>query len=263
MASTARERFTAWIARDEPAACLSRFRCAFALIWLCYDLCDLLWSGTAFCADWLGTLQHGAPHGLVALQLGLVACELGLLLGRAIVPCALGAVSLRAVEAFGYFGLNDFFYFVATCSYLVFCAPEPAAEPGGAPRVPAWVRAALVFQTGWIYVATATLKLNPAFLSGGHFLVRHAYLAQAHWPYPSALLPLLRSLPFNRALSWLAVGGEMTLGLLLLLRRGRPLAIALALGIHGFAALAVNVWFFGASMIAQVVLLFPQRAQPR
>ena len=32
-----------------------------------------------------------------------------------------------------------------------------------------------------------------------------------------------------------------------------------AIGIHQFAALMLNVWVFGASMVAQVALLFPTR----
>jgi hypothetical protein len=36
-------------------------------------------------------------------------------------------------------------------------------------------------------------------------------------------------------------------------------AIVLAVGLHAFAALATNVWFFGASMVAQVALVFPPR----
>ena len=39
--------------------------------------------------------------------------------------------------------------------------------------------------------------------------------------------------------------------------RRRP-TVALALGVHGFAALFFNVWFFGASMIAHAVWLVPK-----
>lgn len=265
MYSSALDRLRSWLGRDEPAESLSRFRRAFALIWLAYDALDLLWSGTAFCANWLDALAHGPPRGLVACQVGLVVSEIALSCGFAIPLAALAATVLRSVEAFEYFGLNDFFYYLVTASYLVFSAPQ-GQRP--AQRVPAWVREALVFQTGSIYVATAVMKMNPAFLSGGHFLVRHGYLLQAHWPFPAFLRPALESLAVNRALSYMTVGSELLLGVLLLLRRGRPLAIALVLSIHVFAALFVNVWFFGASMIAQVMLLFPRRAgseqsQPR
>jgi uncharacterized membrane protein YphA (DoxX/SURF4 family) len=261
MLSTAREALRAWVARDEPALRLSRFRQAFALIWLSYDVLDLSFSGTAFCADWLGALTLGPPRGLMVVQAGLAACELALLLGFAIPLAALGAVALRAYQAFTYFQLNDFFYYTVIATFLVFSAPE--GERGAPARVPSWVRETLVWQTGWIYVATALLKMNPAFLSGGHFLVRHGYLVQAGWPYPAFLRPWLESLAVNQALSVLTVLAELGLGLLLLLGRGRRLAIALVLGIHVFAALAVNVWFFGASMIAQVVLLFPSAPGPR
>jgi hypothetical protein len=37
-------------------------------------------------------------------------------------------------------------------------------------------------------------------------------------------------------------------------------AAALAAAIHGYAAVALNVWFFGASMIAQVALVTRARA---
>ena len=163
---------------------------------------------------------------------------------------------LRTIEAFGFFRLNDFLYYIVTAALLVFARPTPVE--GGPARAPAWVRDALCAQAGWIYVATAVLKMNPAFLSGGHFLVRHGYLSEIlHWPYPALLRPWLLSLPFNAALARLTVASELTLRVLLLSRRGRRLAIFLALGIHGFAALAVNVFFFGASMLAQVWLLFP------
>jgi hypothetical protein len=257
MSSTVHERLTGWLGRSEPAQDLARFRRAFAAIWLAYDALDLFWSGTAFCANWLGALVNGPQTGMVVCQVGLVLAQLALLCDFAIPLAAIAAVALRSYEAFEYFGLNDFFYYLVTSSYLIFSAPEGERD---AQRVPAWVRDALVFQTGWIYVATAVMKMNPAFLSGGHFLVRHEYMLLSHWPFPGFLRPALESLAVNRALSYLTVGGELALGLLLIARRGRPLALVLVLGIHVFAALFVNVWFFSASMIAQVGLLFPRRA---
>jgi hypothetical protein len=102
--------------------------------------------------------------------------------------------------------------------------------------------------------------LNPSFLSGEHFFVRHGYMITVlHWPYPKFVQPWLLSLRVDAALAILTVSGEALLGMLLIVRRGRSVACALALAIHGFAALGMNVFFFGASLIAQVWLLFPVR----
>ena len=271
MFSTVRDAWSAWLQREIDAAPLIGFRRAFAAVWLVYDVFDLSLSGTSLCAYWPSTMIEGAPLGLRIMQLGLIGCELSLLVGRWVPIAALASCGLRAAEQWQYFVLNDFLYYCVTAAWLVFSAPrvslhdsaDEAARARVEPRVPGWLQDGLSLQTGWIYLASATLKLNPAFISGEHFWVRHAYQLQvAHWPYPVFLRPWLLSLPVNAGLAWLTVLSEASLGALLWLRRGRPIALALALGIHVFAALAMNVFFFGASLIAQVWWLFP-RAKAR
>jgi hypothetical protein len=249
--------WSAWLRRDSDARALTRFRRVFAAIWLVYDACDLAFSGTATCASWLLTALNGAPLGLQLNQLGLIACQLCLIAGFRVSTLAFAACGLRLFEYWQYFRVNDFLYYAVTVAWLAFA--EPVADPTGRLRVPAWVQRGLLVQTGWIYLASATLKLNPAFLSGEHFFVRHGYLSSiVHWPYPAFVEPWLLSLRVNASLAWLTVCSEAALGALLILRRGRFIALALALGIHGFAALGMNVFFFGASLLAQVTLLFPR-----
>jgi hypothetical protein len=264
MPSTVREAWSAWLQREIDAAPLIGFQRAFAAVWLAYDVFDLSLSGTSLCAQWPSTLIEGAPLGLQLMQVGLIVCELSLLAGRWVPVAALASCGLRAAEQWQYFVLNDFLYYCVTVAWLAFSSARLAAhesEHGLVEQryVPQWVRDGLLLQTGWIYLASATLKLNPAFISGEHFWVRHAYqLHVAHWPYPAFLRPWLLSMPVNAGLAWLTVISEASLGVLLWLRRGRPVALALALGIHVFAGLAMNVFFFGASLIAQVWLLFPR-----
>jgi hypothetical protein len=252
--------WSAWLERDVDARPLDSFRRAFAGIWLLYDGFDLALSGTSLCAHWPSTVIEGAPLGLQLIQLGLVLSQSALFAGRWIPAVAVAACALRLLEQFLYFGLNDFLYYSVTVAWLAFAAPHAGRDDEKHRRcVPAWVRDGLLIQTGWIYLASALLKMNPAFISCEHFWVRHAYQATVlHWPYPGFLRVWLSSLRVNAALAWVTVISEAALGALLWLRRGRPLALALALGIHLFAALAVNVFFFGASLLAQVWLLFPR-----
>jgi hypothetical protein len=252
-------RFSAWLQREVDARPLTLFRRVFAAIWLVYDACDLAFSGTALCASWLLTALNGAPLGLQLNQVALIACELCLVAGFRVSEMALAACALRMFEYWQYFRVNDFLYYAVTVAWLVFAVPVRDGQ--GRARMPAWVQRGLLVQTGWIYLASALLKLNPAFVSGEHFFVRHGYqLTVMHWPYPAWLEPWLLSLRVNAALAWLTVCSEATLGLLLMLRRGRYLALGLAIGIHGFAAIDMNVFFFGASLLAQVALLFPMSA---
>ena len=260
--------FASKLQRDVSARPVVTFRRVFAAVWLVYDVCDLWLSGTALCAWWATTTLQGAPQGLQLLQLGLIGTQLLWLRGRFVIPAGIAAIALRSAEQVMYFGLNDFLYYIITAAWLTFAAayeftPSAAtqvADGGQSPRLPEWLHDGLVIQTGFIYVASAVMKMNPAFLSGEHFWVRHAYMATVlNWPYPAFLEGWLLSPRIDQALAWLTVGSEAALGVLLCLRRARPLALVLAFGIHVFAALAVNVIFFGASLLAQVWLLFPPR----
>jgi hypothetical protein len=261
MRSIVPEFVSTWLAREIDAAPLDAFRRAFALVWIAYDSFDLWLSGTAVCAWWATTTVQGAPLGLQLLQVGLIVCQCVLWMGRYTAVMAAAACCLRVTEQLVYFGLNDFLYYIVTAAWLAVAAGFTTRSAQGR-VVPAWLRDGMVVQAGWIYFASALMKMNPVFLSGDHFWVRHAYQTMVvHWPYPEFMRPWLLSLPVNAGLARLTVAAEASLGVLLCLRRGRPLALALALGIHVFAAIAMNVFFFGASLIAQVWLLFP-REQP-
>jgi hypothetical protein len=233
----------AWVEAEAGHDRVARFRRAFAIVWLVYDLTDLLLGGTAHVLN----LPVGDRPALLTLcQVGLVGVQAGMALGRPSAPLfALLAAVLRGFELSVY-PFNDFYYHLVICLWL--------AVPGN----PRWRHDLLLVQTGWIYAATGLLKLNTDWLSGGHLFVRAGYLWEAAgWPHPQAFEACSRSLACTGALAKGAVAAELVLAGLLLARRGRRLAIALALGIHLFAAVTLNVWFFGASMVAQVALLFP------
>jgi hypothetical protein len=247
MPSTAAERFSAWTRAEIPGEGVRRFRVAFASIWLAYDALDLALGGTAS-TYWIA--GRSAP-GLAEVQLGLVASELGLLWGRGARAFALAAFALRALEAWRFFRLNDFLYFSATALILSQCR---LGRKGA--RELAWPRDVLLWQAAWIYFATALLKTSSAWLSGGHLFVRQQYMAAAYgWPYPAFYRAWFSTLGGNAALAWLGLAGEFSLAALLVLRAPKRLVVAVAIALHGFAAVALNVWFFGASMIAQLALL--------
>lgn len=259
MPSTVLDRTRRWFDHEIDAPGLLWFRSVFGLVWLTYDLCDLLCAGTAICSYWPSSV-FGAPYSLQLLQLGLIACEVAMIRGSYAVGAPLLAAALRAVEAYWFLWLNDFYYFIVVALLLSQVPPGAAwKKRPAAARLPGWVRDALRWQTAWIYLATGTLKLNTAWLSGGHLQVRQAYLAEVvGWPYPRALVPWLTHLPVNAGLAWAAAVSELTLGVLVAMGRPAPVILALAAGIHAYGALGTNVWFFGASMVAQVALLLPR-----
>lgn len=232
-----------WSSRLENARDLLGFRRTFAFLCLAYDTCDLLFHGTASA---LWTFPPEWTARLPALQIGLIIFEALLCLDVFPMATALACAVLRGIEAWYFFPLNDFFYITVVMLIL-------SQSTRTAARTPVWVRDALVAQAAWIYFATALLKLNPEWLSGGHLYVRFAYLrAVFEWPYP-AFFSALASTPAKVA--WLAYGGaalEFALAAMLTLRARKRYALGAALLLHGFAALTTNVWFFGAAMVAQV-----------
>jgi hypothetical protein len=234
-----------WVEAEAPHERVPRFRRAFALIWLTYDLLDLILGGTAATLDL--PVGHRPPL-LTFCQLGLIGVQLGMALGRPTAPLfAVMAALLRAFEL-TIFPFNDFYYYIVISLLL--------AVPGN----PRWRHDVLLVQTAWIYAATALLKVNADWLSGGHLFVRAGYLWNAGgWPHIGVFRACSESLACTGALAKGAIAGELLLAALLLVRRGRPLAIATAVAIHLFAALMLDVWFFGASMVAQVALLLPTR----
>ena len=166
----------------------------------------------------------------------------------------------RAAEAY-FYPLNDFFFFIAIVLILSLSDCDSKHRNKSAP---AWQREVLVLQLAWIYFATAVMKLGPSFISGGDLYVRQNYLASfLNWPYPTWYRSFVATLFGNSILSWTAITLELTLSAVLFAwvfdfgrrRTFRLFAVLLVVAIHGFAALTTNVFFFGANMIAAVVLL--------
>ena len=231
-----------WTAAGAPDDSVLRFRRIFGLVWLTYDVLDLALGGTD---GSLHVLTDGRTPALMAIQAGLILAESGMVMGRPSSGHLFAGLSavLRGF-ALAFFPVNDFFYFTVVAVLL--------AVPGN----PRWRRDVLLAQTAWIYGATAVLKLTDVWLSGGHLFVRFGYLWDGlGWPHLASLRACTESLRCLSVVAWGAVLAELALATLLITRRAPRLAIALAVGIHLFAALALNVWFFGASMIAQVACL--------
>jgi hypothetical protein len=230
-----------WTVAEDKDSSLPRFRFWFAFVWITYDFFDLISHGTA---DILWTTS-ASDGPLRALQAALIVGQLCILLGISAPLACVVCFFLRLAEAQFYFGLNDYYYYCVMILPLTFA---------GEKRL--WTRKLLLLQIAWIYFATATLKLNQDWLSGGHLYVRQNYLAAIQgWPYPAWYRALFLSLSGCRWLAVLGVAAEFVLAGMVLSRRFPRACTALAVSVHLFAALALNVWFFGASMALGVALL--------
>jgi Vitamin K-dependent gamma-carboxylase len=185
----------------------------------------------------------------------LIACGVQLVRDRRPFAYGLLAVSARFVETYQY-GLNDFYYYMVMMLLMAHGDGGPF-EKG---KRPLWVRHALLAQLAWVYFATAVLKLNADWIGGGQLFARTAYLVRGFdWPYPSLVRHAMESLHFCAILAYIAVIGELLLALVLSARRPYWLGVVLAVGIHGFAMVITNVWFFSVSNIVAVTLLLPRR----
>jgi hypothetical protein len=136
---------------------------------------------------------------------------------------------------------------------------------------PSWPRDVLVLQTAWIYLCSAIFKMNPSFLSGGDLFARQNYLAEVlPLPFPGLYRNWIQDLSHDAVLAWTGIVLEMILAAVLFFwwycpKRRRPLrkiAIGLALAIHGYAALALNVFFFSASIVAQIIFMTLEEPSP-
>ncbi len=260
MTSLAVKRFGGWVDTRCPRASLTYFRRAFATVWLVYDVLDIYFHGTE---TYLWSV--GAPNlhtQVLSTQIVLVFCEAILLIGWESKYFFLLAFAARAYEGH-LFAINDFLYYSVVALLLSQCDTENLGRERN-PKAMAWPRDALILQTAWIYLSSAFLKLNPAFLSGGDLFVRQNYMATAlKWHYPSFYRQWISTLAGNAVMAWMAVVVESALAFLLLAwvfapeRRKiiRPLCVSLVLGVHLLGALALNVYFFGASLIVQVFFL--------
>ncbi len=210
-------------------------------------------------------LRVPISHQLVSgLQIILILCEIGLLLGWR--PRMMAFVAFLARGYFSYlFPFNDYLYFTVVALLLSVSECEEARKGESLPnQVLAWPRDVLVLQTAWIYFAAALFKLGPNFISGGDLYVRQNYAAEVlPLPFPEFYRSFISTLSGNAILAWSGIFVEASIAMVLVAwwwfpeyrRKLRFAAIAIAIGIHGYAALFLNVFFFGASMLAQVVLL--------
>jgi len=249
--SSVAETYRRWCCQTEAGLALFQFRFAFAAIWLCYDLADLVFRGTASIL-WVFPAK---AWPLAGLQLLLIATQSLVLIGvKPRLACLLCFV-LRLTEAEFFYSLNDFYYYAIV---MLILSQVSIAGPNSPTR--SWPRHILIAQLAWIYFATALLKLNPEWLSGGHLFVRQSYLDFVqHWPYPALYRTCCINLRAGALLARAGVTGELLMVFLLATRRWPRCTILLAISLHLFAALALNVWFFGASMVAQVAfLLWPR-----
>lgn len=242
------ESFRRWASAEMDGRPVRLFTRFFTAVWLAYDILDVALGGTA--ATRWSFPDPGWSRGLLAIQLGLIVSESALLAGFPARGALLAAAILRASEALFFFPLNDFYY-AALTAFLLLPFRHQARDW-------AWPRDLLLWQAAWMYFCTALWKLNPVWLSGGHLFVRHGYLAAAlHWPYPVFYARFVSTLGGNAVLAGLAVLGEFILAVLLARRGPRRWIVVLAAAVHGYAAAALNVWFFGLSMVAQVAFLTP------
>jgi hypothetical protein len=255
--STVLDRFGRWLDAEEDGRSLAVFRKVFAGLWLLYDTIDLAWGTTERSLNWF---PHPRDSRLVGLQIVLAVSGLMLVLGKHVWIFGWTAAVARATEALGFFPLNDF-YFVSVVYLLL---AHSTGGPFGSGRRPRWVRDVLLAELAWIYLATAILKLNPDWLSGGHLFVRTQYLVRSDgWPYPAPIERGLSSIRVDAVLARVGVVLELGLAGVLIARRPYALGVILAIAIHAVGAVMTNVWFFSASMIAGVVLLLPHTSVSR
>ena len=245
-------RFRNWVAETCDQTPLIYFTRVFAAIWLVYDAIDLSQSQILTNFWFMGAPIQ--PQLVIASQIGVIVCEVGMLIGFYPRLFALGAVIARAALAVK-FPLNDYSYFCVTALILSQCK---FAERK------AWPRDILVLQTAWIYFTSAILKMNPSFFRGGDLYVRQNYVAAVlPFPYPSFYRNWIADIHNDALMAGLGIAIELLLAGTLFFwwrltwRRGvfRGLSILLAASVHLYAAYALNVFFFGASILAQVIFM--------
>jgi hypothetical protein len=244
-----------YLARQDEDGAVRRARRYFAGVWLVYDVIDTVAGGVEHARDWM---PHPANLGLLATHAVLVVCGIQLVRDRRPFAFALMAVGARLVETH-FYGLNDFFYY----AILMLLMAHGEGGPFERGKKPLWVRHALLLQLGWMYFATASLKLSSDWLSGGQLFARTGYLVRGFdWPYPARLYQAFQSMHFCAILACVGVGSEFLLAFVLLARRPYWLGVVLVVGIHTFAMVVTNVWFFSVSNIGIVALLLPRRSRP-
>lgn len=247
--SAVRDAFARWISAEDDALAVSKLRRVLCVVMIVYDTVDLLTGSIDRALDWF---PHPRDTSFMALHVGLIVSNLVLLSGRQTYLAGIASASLRFLET-RLFPLNDFHFFTVATFML---AHERGLPFGEGPKNPKWVRDVLRWQAGYVYLATAWLKLGHAWISGGEMFVRTSYLKLGHdWPYPAFLARGLDDMTTCAVLSWIALGFEILLGILLLVGRPWWMAVALVLAIHSGGLYFGNVWFFTVVMISTVTIL--------
>jgi hypothetical protein len=241
-----------YLARQDEDGAVRRARRCFAGVWLVYDVIDTLAGAVEHSRDWM---PHPTNLALAVTHTVLIACGAQLVRDHRPFVFGLIATGARLVETH-FYGLNDFFYY----AILMLLMAHGEGGPFDRGKKPLWVRHALLAQLAWVYFATAALKLSADWLSGGQLFARTGYLVRGFdWPYPSRLYQAFQSMHFCAILACLAVGSEFLLAFVLATRRPYWLGVVLVVGIHTFAMVVTNVWFFSVSNIVIVILLLPRR----
>ncbi len=257
------KRLAAWSEATCPRRSLTYFRRAFAAVWLTYDIIDICFHRTEI---YLWSIGAPSFHDSLTICQGiLIVSGIALLIGWQSRWFFLFAFAARLIEAWHY-PINDYLYYCAVTLILTQCDTENLGkDPNPSTKLGLqWPRNLLIFQTAWIYLSSAFMKLNPSFLSGGDLYVRQNYLATAlSWYYPAFYKSWISGLHGNAILAWMTIVVETILPMVLVawiyLPQSRKLlrvvAVVLVFGIHGMGAFALNVYFFGASLFAQIFCL--------
>lgn len=254
------ERFRSWTTSTIDASRFLLLRKIFTAIWILYDVSDLLLHG----ATTVGWRLHGSPliQYYTILQIVLVIFETAIFFSFHPRLFAFACLLCRGCIA-SYWPLNDFLFYCIIMLIFSLCKTEHQ-------RVSKWPIDVLNAQIAWVYFSTAVLKINPAWMTGGGLYVRiqeaKMFLGRA---YPQFIESIFSDLTYLSILARIAIIGELAVSLLLLYclttpnanRYARYLLCFLVCCIHIFAAITVNVLFFGAVMISMVVILnFPEKA---
>lgn len=255
------------IAKEESERRFYRFITIFVGIWTCYDVLDIFWGGTAS-IYWLEAAESAILSRLLHVQYALVLTQsliIGVVVGPArrshfFLRCLLIlAAGLRGYEVLEFCNLNDFYFYILML--LMLAQFRPSRSVG---RLALWPRVFLRYQVAWIYFATALLKCNPHWLSGDHLWIRQNYQFEVlKWPYPSIVGAFMTKQTTNQVLAWAGIFGEFTLSTLLATAMRRKYILVLASLLHGFAALALNVWFFSLSMVALVAYVSDDQGETK
>jgi hypothetical protein len=253
-----KQRFNSWISKEAPAKPFLLLIRVFGCLWLFYDVIDLFFQQARIEIE-VGGFPIPTKY-IFLCQLFLIFSEVGMVLRPQVSFFILIAFLARLAEIW-FFPVNDFCFY-CVIAFILF--QFSFKSKGDKKSVNLWPRDILVLEMAWIYFCSALLKLGPHFFSGGDLYVRNNYIANiVPIHYPSSYFDLISSLSNNSLFSKLGLGAEFFLsialaGWLVFSRHRKPLRaliIALALAIHGYAMVFLNVIFFGFSIVLLAILV--------